>query len=286
MILVDFSQIFLSNLLVKAGNYADSVDENLVRHMILTSLKGHKKKFGREYGEMVLCCDGRNYWRKKSFPYYKYKRSSKRKESHLDWKKIYQIHDQLLEELEIYFPYPIIKLDETEADDIIGTLCIELEEKIVIISGDHDFIQLLDNKNVSLYSPRKRRFVENENPRKYLYEHIIKGDDGDGIPNIRSASNSFAEGVRQKPITEKMLNNWLDSSSLYINPDELFSDEEMKRFETNRKLIDLSEIPNEHKEEILKQYLEGRNQKKSTALIIKYFQKYKMNRLFDDINNF
>ena len=72
MIIVDFNQVMLSNLLMQIGNHTNSkIEENMVRHMVLNSLRSYRNKFGSEFGEMIIACDNTNYWRKKIFPYYK-----------------------------------------------------------------------------------------------------------------------------------------------------------------------------------------------------------------------
>ena len=57
MIIVDLNQIMISNLMVQInGRNAVELSEDLVRHMVLNSLRGHYKRF-RDYGEMIIACD-------------------------------------------------------------------------------------------------------------------------------------------------------------------------------------------------------------------------------------
>ena len=49
MIIVDINQIMISNLMVQInGRQAVELSEDLVRHMVLNSLRAHNKKFRKE----------------------------------------------------------------------------------------------------------------------------------------------------------------------------------------------------------------------------------------------
>ena len=66
MILVDMNQVTISNLMMQIGSKKNLVDEDLVRHMVLNSLRSYRTKFTEEYGELVLCYDSKKYWRRTS----------------------------------------------------------------------------------------------------------------------------------------------------------------------------------------------------------------------------
>ena len=76
MILLDYSQIALSNIIVQKLN-----DEDMIRHMILNSIRMYNKKYRGEYGQMVICADGMNTWRRDYFPEYKANRRKGRSET-------------------------------------------------------------------------------------------------------------------------------------------------------------------------------------------------------------
>jgi len=163
IIIVDLSQVMLSNLMVQLGNHKNAqIEENMVRHMVLNSLRSYRSKFKREYGELVIACDGKRYWRKEVFPYYKANRKKSRDASELDWKMIFECFDMLRHELKENFKYPVIDIEHAEADDIIASLVMEYssKEKILILSGDHDFIQLLAYDNVAIYQPVKDVLIQ------------------------------------------------------------------------------------------------------------------------------
>lgn len=284
-ILVDYNQVMLASLFAGIGNHTDmDVDENLLRHMFLNSIRFNRKKFHDEYGEIVLCVDNKDVWRRDYFPYYKANRKKSRDESELDWNKLFESIHRIRAEIEEFFPYKVISVERCEADDIIATVIHEYgtdlnmgSEKFLILSGDKDFIQLHQYANVDQYNPVMKKWIRNDNPNKYLREHVLKGDVGDGIPNILSPDNCLAVGERQKPMTKKRMTNFLQS------PEDM--DEETKlRYNRNKKMIDLSLIPEEYKEQILEQY----NNEKDIGRehLFNFFVKKKLKNLITDIQDF
>ena len=239
MIIVDLNQIMISNLMVQLnGRNAEPLSEDLVRHMVLNSLRAHNKKFRKEYAEMVIACDSKNVWRREHFPNYKAGRKANREKSEHDWDEIFNILHMIKNEIKTFLPYKVIEVETCEADDIIATLIKRVrrvvspahEKKVLILSGDKDFIQL-HKENVKQYNPVLNKYVgKGENPAEYLIEHILKGDRSDGIPNILSDDNVFVEGRRQKPLSKKKLNNWVNDVFFYTH----FTEEENKNY--NRKI--------------------------------------------------
>lgn len=251
MVLVDFSQIMIGTLMSSAKNM-DDVSEKLLRHLILNTIRSHRKKFHRTYGEIVLCIDGKNYWRKDVFPYYKAGRKGARDKSVFDWNEIFSHFDTIKAELKENFPYKAIEVHSAEADDIIATLVKTKDpsEKCLILSSDKDFIQLHKYKNVKQYSPMQRKFVTHPDPKAYLREHIIRGDKGDGIPNFLSDDTDLVNGIRQTSIQKKKLDVWLTQT-----PSEICTDIEMeRRYARNVQLVDLDLIPEELTKSILDEY--------------------------------
>ena len=252
MIIFDYQQIAISNLMEQIGSSKTSVDENLVRHMILNTIRTYVKKFKESHGpEIVIACDNRNYWRRDIFPLYKAGRKKSRDASGHDWSSIFESLNRIRTELKENSPYKVLDVDGAEADDIIGVLVqkYSANEKIMILSSDKDFAQLQRYPNVEQYSPILKRYIKEPFPLVTLKQHIISGDRGDGIPNILSADNVFVDGIRQKPITEVKLIKWLNQS-----PEE-FCTEDMKRnYSRNEMMIDLTKIPDGVKENILNSY--------------------------------
>jgi hypothetical protein len=281
VIIVDFSQVMLSNLMMQLGNHTNAqLEENMVRHMILNSLRSYKTKFSSDYGEMVIACDNTNYWRKQIFPYYKANRRKATENSELDWRQLFECLNKIRAELKEFFPYRVIDIESAEADDIISTLVrVNPFEKILILSGDKDFIQLHSYGNVTQYDPTRKKFVSHPDPDRYLEEHILKGDSGDGVPNILSSDNCFVVGERQKPMTQKKIDAFIELGL------ESKSDHPLARnFMRNKTLIDLRMIPKEIGAKVVESYDAQNNRDRSK--LMNYFITNKLKNLTEHISEF
>lgn len=285
MIIVDLNQVMLSNLLMQLGNHTNAqLEENMVRHMILNSLRSYRSKFKDEYGELVIACDNTNYWRKQVFPYYKANRKKNLEKSELDWKALFECLNRIRQELKDYFPYKVIDVESAEADDIISTLVskfgseLNTGEKILILSGDKDFIQLHVYPNVSQYDPTRKKWIKHEDPERYLHEHILKGDAGDGVPNVLSPDNVFVVGDRQRPLTakkmEKIMGTDLEDMETMV----------ARNYSRNAQLIDLSFTPDYIREKVMDQFnnQEGRDRSK----LLNYFIANKLKNLTEYLGDF
>jgi len=247
MILLDYSQIALANIIVQKID-----DEELIRHMILNSIRMYNKKYRDEYGQMVICCDGFNTWRKEYFPEYKANRKKSRSASDLNWENIFLFLNQIREEIKENLPYKVIHMEGMEADDIIGTLTYETQEfgqhePVMIISSDKDFIQLHKFNNVKQFSPARKQLLAEKHPRKYLFEHVCRGDTGDGIPNVLSPDNCFTDGIKQSPLRQTVIDFWTEN-------EENMPQEVLRNYQRNSTLIDLSKIPTDIYNSIVQEY--------------------------------
>jgi 5'-3' exonuclease len=252
MILIDLNQVLLSGIMAQISDNKTKIEEGLVRHLVLNVLRTHIKQFKTEYGDVILCCDNKNYWRKEYFPYYKAGRKKAREKTDLDWHLIFQILGEIKKELKLYFPYRVLDIDGAEADDIIGTLAAKYatREKVLIISSDGDFLQLQVNKNVKQYNPVMKKYIKSDNPVLDLKEKIIKGDKGDGIPNILSPDTCIIDGVRQKSVTKKFLEEIAETGT------SKFNETQMRNWSRNKQLIDLTMIPGSISKNIIDTYIE------------------------------
>ena len=279
MIIVDVNQIMISNLMVQInGRQAVDLNEEFVRHMILNSLRAHNKKFRKEYGLMVIACDSSNVWRRQAFPNYKAGRKANRAKSEHNWEFIFDVLAKIKKEIKDFLPYKVIAVDTAEADDIIATLCRRIKEKILILSGDKDFIQL-HNEKIRQYNPVLNKFVgKDENPSLYIREHILKGDRSDGIPNVLSDDNVFIEGRRQTPLSRKKIEAWVNE----VVP--TFNEEQQKNYERNRQLIDLNYIPKEIESNINREF--DNVEVATRDKILGYFINKKLKTLIESIDEF
>lgn len=293
MIVIDFNQTAISNLMAELGGRKDvDINLSLIRHMIINSLRGYKQKFGAKYGDMVIACDNQTYWRRSVYPQYKANRKKEREESGYDWKAIFEALKTIRKEIEEFFPYPILNVDGAEADDIIATLAEWSQDNdlssgmfndpkpFLIVSGDHDFIQLQKYSNVSQYSPLKKKLVKPErNPEQYVIEHIIRGDSGDGVPNVLSDDTCLVEGRRQKPILSKKMEEWIK------DPSKMPQDEQFKaNYARNSQMVDLTKIPNQLKVDIINTYVS--QPKKDRSQLINYFMQNRMKLMLEAVSEF
>ena len=288
MILLDLNQVMISNLMMQPGIASSGIDENLIRHMVLNSIRMYNVKFKDEYGDLVICADDKKYWRKDLFPYYKAARKKSREDSPYDWNLIFETLNRVRDEIRENFPYKVIQIDKTEADDVIGTICINYgvelrnsqSEKILILSSDKDFMQLQKFANVDQYSPMAKKFLKTSEPIKFLKEHILKGDRGDGIPNILSSDDTFITEARQKPVTEKKLNTWVAQK-----PEDFCDASMLRNYQRNESLIDLSKVPSEYADRILTAYRSPK-EVKGKDKVLNYFIKNRMKQLMEHIQEF
>lgn len=265
MILIDLNQVLISNLMQHInGDPKFKIEEGLVRHLVLNSLRSYIKQFKSKYGNVVICCDSKKYWRRDVFPFYKSNRKRSRDASDLDWNVIFECLNKIRDELKLYFPYRVLEVEGAEADDIIAVLTARYSasEDVLILSSDKDFVQLQKYKNVQQYSPILKRFIRTEDPHMFVKEHIIKGDHGDGIPNFLSPDNTFVTGERQKTINKKRLGEWLKS-----NPNDFCTTDLMQRgYKRNQMLVDLDYVPETLKQKIVEAYETTKPSTKSNML--------------------
>lgn len=282
MFVIDLNQVILSNIMMSMTKGAGEIDENLIRHFVLNSIRSYNVKFREEYGEMIIACDDKNNWRRQFFPYYKANRKRDREASSIDWNGIFSALNKVREELKTFFPYRTIQIDTAEADDVIGVLCNEFgntSEKILIVSGDKDYRQLQTFMNVRQYDPVQKKWVVENNPERYLKEHILKGDSGDGIPNFLSPDDTFVMRTRQKPVSQKKLDEWVKQ-----DPRQFCDSTMLSRYNRNEMMIDLTKIPENIKKAVMESYHAQAN--KSREHLFNYFVQNKLKNLMTDLNQF
>ena len=265
MIIIDFSGIAVAAAF--SQKQPADLDQGLIRHMILNSLRMHNAKNRGVYGEMVIACDSSS-WRREVFPEYKASRKKNREASSVDWNKFFTMVNTVRDEIEENFPYPVITVDRAEADDIIGTLVIDSQEfgcneEILIVSGDKDFLQLQKFSNVNQYSPVQKKFMKSDDPRRYLFEHICKGDSSDGVPNVLSSDNTFTEELRQTPLRAKKIDEWWEDRN---NLQDSMDSDVWRNFQRNDWMVNLDKTPNDIREKVRNQLKEQGSKKNNKIL--------------------
>ena len=298
MILIDYSQVALATILTFQRELRGTEDEvkNLIRHVTLSTIKSYKKKYGKEYGQIVIACDGRKYWRKEIFEHYKAGRKKARDASDLDWKLIFDTLSEMRDDLIKYFPYKVIHVDRAEADDVIATMTkwlqsnelvqeglMEEAQKILILSSDKDFkqLQLLEGE-VKQWSPMQKKYVTASKAeiKTWMIEHVAKGDSGDGVPNVLSADDVFVKGERQKVMSAKRLEEFLEKGK-----DACRTDTERRNWDRNEKLVLFDYIPEDVQNEIVQTYLNSKPNTDRMA-IMNYLMEKRCRLLLDDLQDF
>jgi 5'-3' exonuclease len=301
MILVDYSQVALATILTFQRELKGTEAEvkNLIRHVVLSTIKSYKKKYGKEYGQIVIATDGRKYWRKEVFEHYKASRKKARDASDLDWKLIFDTMSEIRDDLAVYFPYKVIKYDRAEADDIIAVLTeyvqtheliqeglMEEAQKVLILSSDKDFKQLqlapYSSGNVKQWSPMVKKFITatKQEILDFTIEHIVKGDAGDGVPNILSKDDVFVVGERQKPVSAKRLAEFYEKGI-----DACRNDEERRNWQRNATLVAFDNIPKDVKDAIIEAYLNSKPTNDKMK-IMNYLIEHRCRLLLDELEDF
>jgi 5'-3' exonuclease len=284
MILLDFSNIIIGSIMVSAKIPNEQrFSEDFIRHLVLNSIRSYRKKYSGKYGEMVICTDCDSSWRKVAFPYYKAHRKIQRAKQSakegVDWSALFDTINKIIEELQTFFPYKVIRIPHAEGDDVIGVLAKHIKEPCLVVSSDKDFNQLYKYKTVRQFSPMKQKMIKGIDADAYLKEHIIRGDKGDGIPNILSAGDCIVSGVRQKPISKKKVLNWLQQK-----PEDFCNNGMLDGWNRNQEVIDFDYIPPTIVLAILDSYNKQVPAKRSGLL--NYFIKHKLKLLIDNIGDF
>lgn len=276
MILLDLNQTTFSALFA-LYNRKEELDVNLLRYIIFNCIRSYKTKY-KNYGNLIVCSDGKDCWRKDIFPYYKLNRKLSREESPIDWEKIFTLFNSVREDLKQFFPYPVLHLDRIEADDIIAVLSDIIDEPILILSGDTDFVQLHSDK-VSQYDPVRKKIIKiKQSPESYLKEHIIEGDSSDGIPNILLSDDALITKLPKKKLTKKRKDYFIKTGI------EAYSTEHKRNYLRNKQLIDLSCIPESIKLDIRAKYIS--TPYKDNLKLFNYFYDNRLTKFIDVIQEF
>tara|TARA_E500000318_G_scaffold30455_1_gene30239 strand:+ start:324 stop:1172 length:849 start_codon:yes stop_codon:yes gene_type:complete len=276
IILIDNNQIILSSIFTAAKTAQTEDDYGFIRHLVLNTYRKYLSKFRRDYGELIICNDSKNVWRKDFFPQYKRNRSERQKKSKFDWGKIFNELHTIREEMKDVFPYRFVQVDRAEADDIIAVITKNFhhKEKIMIVSSDKDFQQLQRYPNVEQYSPAKKGILTCDDPYDFLLDHVVRGDSSDGVPNAISDDGVFVDKRRQNRLTNKKI----------AELKEIGFQQEDNYMERNQKLIDLTMVPDYIEEETMRQMETEVSGDRSK--ILDYMMKYRLRSLIDNLEDF
>ncbi len=278
MILIDFTQTMIAGLMAQLKYNEGEINEQLLRHMILNTLKTYIRNHGENLGEVVLCADEKNNWRKKYYPYYKINRKRTRDKSGLDWGLFFDALHKVREEIKENFPWKMMQVDACEADDIIAVLTKHHapDEDVLIISGDKDFQQLQKYPSVTQWSPNLNKYIKPEDPKLFLKEHILRGDKSDGVPNFLSRDDVISENVRQTPLRKQVVETYL---KIEIDKEDKY----YRNYLRNQTLIDLECIPQDIEVNVLKEFADITV---PSGKVYDYLRKHQLNELMTNVKDF
>lgn len=287
MQILDFSGVMLASILRAYKEQPKTIDVNLIRHVILSTIKFYNKDFRHTYGKPLIACDTRNgTWRRDFFPHYKIKRSTSRPVPPEVWTEIMTAMDQVKNEIKEELPYPVIEVPKAEGDDVIAVISKSLSEPTVIISNDKDFNQLICS-TIHQYRPLNKTLIKK--PESSVACHIIQGDAGDGIPNMLSDDDTFAvSGKRQIPLTAKYRHGLLAEFNNLSNPNNEFN-KYHRNLIRNQTLIDFNHIPESLAASILHEFRSQTEDKQGKGYkysMMGYLIKHKMDVLKEQIDQF
>jgi len=239
-------------LLVDGGNLAmrclfssrDSMSDEtfrLFKYIYFNTLFANIKKF--HPNELVLALDGRGYWRRDVYDGYKRSRKKSRDDSPVDFDKFFEVLDEFIDKMRVTLPFKIIRIPTIEADDIIALICRKIKGEKVIVSTDRDFSQLLNLKNIRLYDPIRKKWIESDSPKDDLFVKILAGDPGDEVPSIKKG---IGEGRARKIVCQGVdeIKRWIIHEGLQTE------------FQRNNQLVNLFRIPETIENQILEAYQE------------------------------
>lgn len=284
LILFDFSQIVISSAIEYHSQTKEAIELPLLRHISLNNILSYRKKFKAKIEEMIICCDGRDYWRKGVFPLYKQNRKKDHDKSEFNWDKFFEDFNQIKTEIKTELPFNVVEVYGCEADDVIAVLSKQQcphQDKIIIISSDKDLIQIQENicPKVEQWSPFHKKFISPQTNSYSLFEHVIRGDAGDGVPNILSDDDVFMDdSKRSKPIRATSIMQWEQKGGMSYPESFCTSDEMISRFNRNLNLIDLRQVPECFVKKIIEEFS---NYQRPPANVFGYLTKHKLKKILE-----
>jgi hypothetical protein len=150
-----------------------------------------------------------------------------------------------------------------------------------VLSSDGDFIQLQKYDNVTQWSPMQKKYIKTT--MKELHEkkitHIVKAGD-DGIPNILSADDVFVKGERQKPVSAKRLQEFIENGFLACK-----NDDERRNWHRNCTLVDFDHIPPDIEQDVITAYINSKPVKDKMK-IMTYLANHRCKLLLEELEDF
>lgn len=261
VLLIDFNNLAVRCFFTAdVGGFTPAPEFQIWKYQVFNSIWSYVWKF-EETNEVVLAVDAHKSWRKLFFKRYKESRKVTRDSSDVDWDTFHEQLNSLVEELREYLPFKTLKIENCEADDIIGVLCLSMRNSnFVVVSNDEDYNQLCDpTGRVKIFNPKAKDFMRCDDPEYFIISKCLMGQSKDDIFNVKTSSDWGLTEETQKdgkpkrkpgfgPKTlEKVMKEgyeeWLKKHKLEDN------------FERNRVLIDFNKIPSTINKRIMSSYM-------------------------------
>ena len=266
----------MHNLLFRSifiGVAQDPLDKNYTytKFLILNGLMRNIQKF--KPTKVIIASDARNYWRKNVYPEYKAQRKAAREKSKVNFDEFFQVYNKFMEDLQEAFQnFMFLKIDTCEADDIIAVLTKEKykSSNVINISTDHDFYQLMKQKNYKQFDPIKKKIVEHINPERELVMKILIGDKSDNIPAVKPKCGPATAA--------KMIEEGLDVS--------IVNQSIQDNFDRNKALIDFDMIPEEIKTKIIREYESYIINTFNGSKVFNFFIKHRISFFIENMTEF
>ncbi len=250
MIYVDFSHLLISCYFAQEREVGEVTESDFRKHVLHTLFIVHNR-FKHQFGELIVCCDGRRSWRYEIYPHYKARRKITRAEEAVKWKEIDRLNRLLRDEILEHAVFRVVCVPGAEGDDVIAILSLNNHEPSVIISEDKDFHQLHKLPYISQYSKRRDSVYRTESPEDDLKEKIIRGDRNDSIPNLHSKDAVFILNERQTVVSAKACSIYTDN---FFVGDGGIPEAYKAHFERNQKLISFEFIPESIRTLVLEEF--------------------------------
>lgn len=286
---IDISNISIATLMnnFKPKEQA-SITIEMIRHLVLDTLRFNVVKFKGEYPEIVIAFDDRNYWRRQKAWYYKKRRQIEHEESEWDWDRLNNFLNLVFEEIRQNMPYLGLKVEFAEADDIIAVVtkkAVGEGRRVLVVSADSDFTQLQKYNGVRQWSPPQKKWITPKygSPRNDLRYKNIKGDKKDSIACIKIRNDYIVtkvEGERAPAVKSSELEAWMEAD----DPTTLMTPEWAARYKENEELRDFEFIPKDIENSIIEAYNTPKSGSK--AKMERYFMDNKLSRMFEKLSDF
>lgn len=262
VLLIDFNNLAIRCFFTPdVGGYTPFPEYQIWKYQLFNSIWSYIWKFDVNIDEVVLAVDAHKSWRKVLFSRYKEKRASDRDKSEVDWDMLHNHLNSYVDELAEFIPFKTLKIQNCEADDIIGVLCLHIKESnYIVVSNDEDYNQLCDADRVRVYNPKAKKWVTCDDVESFVVSKCLMGQAKDGIFNVKTSLDwGLTEDTQKEDGTpkrkpgfgpktlEKVMKDgyekWLEKNNL------------QKRFDFNRNLIDFNKIPETIQKRIISSYV-------------------------------